>query len=188
MIDQENQDNNDPVAETTIPDVAPEATPEAPQLTLGAGAPSEESGSTEPSHTPNIRGRVDQFGVATGTGRRKTSVARVRMKTGTGVITINGRTFEEYFVLERDQNMIKAPLEKTSNLGKMDVTVRVEGGGTTGQAGATMLGVARALQALNSSLHATLAEHGYLTRDSRMVERKKYGFKKARKSFQFSKR
>ncbi|WP_459556077.1 30S ribosomal protein S9 [Lacunimicrobium album] len=177
MIDQENPDNNDPVAESS-----------APQLTLGGGAPAEEAVSNEPAHSPFIRGRIDQHGVATGTGRRKTAVARVRMKTGSGTITINGRTFEEYFVLERDQNIIKAPLDKTSNLGKLDVSVRVEGGGTTGQAGAVMLGIARALQALNNSNHTTLAEHGYLTRDSRMVERKKYGFKKARKSFQFSKR
>ncbi|MCA9039765.1 MAG: 30S ribosomal protein S9, partial [Planctomycetaceae bacterium] len=105
-----------------------------------------------------------------------------------GVITVNGRPLEEYFNVLRDQRMILAPLEATGEAGKVDVWIRVSGGGTTGQTGATVLGVARALQAKDSGYHHTLAEGGYLTRDDRMVERKKYGFKKARKSFQFSKR
>jgi small subunit ribosomal protein S9 len=135
-----------------------------------------------------IRGRVDKFGVAMGTGRRKTSVARVRVKAGDGKLTINGRSLEDYFSVIRDRQMVTAPLRSTDQLGKVDVWVRVDGGGTTGQCGAIVLGVARALQVMDPGLHHTLADGGFLTRDGRMVERKKYGFKKARKSFQFSKR
>ena len=123
-----------------------------------------------------------------GTGRRKTSVARVRVKDGNGQLTINGRELGDYLTTERDQEMVKAPLKAVNMLGKLDIWVRVNGGGTTGQTGAIVLGIARALQARDASLHHRLAEGGYLTRDGRMVERKKYGFKKARKSFQFSKR
>ena len=94
----------------------------------------------------------------------------------------------EFFCIERDRLTVEAPLRATDKLGQVDVWVRVHGGGTTGQAGAIVLGIARALEALNPSLHATLSEGSFLTRDSRMVERKKYGFKKARRSFQFSKR
>ncbi len=123
-----------------------------------------------------------------GTGRRKTSVARVRIKDGDGKLTINDRELSDYFPTERDQQIVQGPLKATQSLGKVDVWVRVNGGGTTGQAGAIVLGIARALQARDASLHHRLADGGYLTRDGRMVERKKYGFKKARKSFQFSKR
>ncbi|MBQ18758.1 MAG: 30S ribosomal protein S9 [Planctomycetaceae bacterium] len=126
--------------------------------------------------------------MAIGTGRRKTSVARVRIKDGDGGMEINGRSLEEYFQIERDQLVVQAPLKATETLGDVDVWVRVNGGGTTGQAGAIVLGIARALQARNPDLHEALSDGGYLTRDGRMVERKKYGYKKARKSFQFSKR
>jgi small subunit ribosomal protein S9 len=95
---------------------------------------------------------------------------------------------QEYFCIERDRLVVESPLRATEKLGSVDVTVNVEGGGTTGQSGAIMLGIARALEALNPSLHQQLGDGGFLTRDSRMVERKKYGFKKARRSFQFSKR
>ena len=155
-------------------------------LTLGEGAPADES--AELNYKPVIRGKIDRFGAAMGTGRRKTSVARVRVKDGNGQITINDRELDDYFPTERDQQMVQAPLRATQSLGKVDVWVRVNGGGTTGQTGAIMLGIARALQARDANLHHQLAEGGYLTRDGRMVERKKYGFKKARKSFQFSKR
>nr|WP_231742982.1 30S ribosomal protein S9 [Polystyrenella longa] len=123
-----------------------------------------------------------------GTGRRKTSVARVRVKSGSGVITVNGRPMEEYFTVIRDRKMILAPLLVTGEEGKVDVWIRASGGGITGQTGAAVLGIARALQAKDASNHHALAEGGFLTRDDRMVERKKYGLKKARKSFQFSKR
>lgn len=135
-----------------------------------------------------IRGRVTAEGVALGTGRRKTAVARVRVSRGSGKLTINGRDLEAYLTLERDQKMVLAPLVATGTNGKVDVWVRVDGGGPTGQTGAIVLGIARALQAMDPDLHHTLSTGGYLTRDGRMVERKKYGYKKARKSFQFSKR
>ncbi len=135
-----------------------------------------------------IRGHVDKHGVAWGTGRRKTSVARVRIRDGSGKLTINGRELEEYFRIRRDQETAAAPLHATNMAGNVDVFVNVKGGGTTGQAGAVMLGVARALQVMRPDLHEALSSGHYLTRDSRMVERKKYGYKKARKSFQFSKR
>lgn len=123
-----------------------------------------------------------------GTGRRKTSVARVRIKSGNGKIVINDRTLEDFFPTILNRNSVEAPLRATNMHGKVDVWVRVDGGGTTGQAGAILLGIARAIQVMDPSLHAQLSDGGYLTRDGRMVERKKYGKKKARKSFQFSKR
>lgn len=156
-----------------------------PELTLGSGASPETEAPADPQM---IRGKVDRFGVAMGTGRRKTSVARVRVKDGSGKITINGRELGEYFRTERDQRTVEGPLRATDSLGKVDIWVRVNGGGTTGQAGAVLLGIARALQVRDPMLHRRLSEGGYLTRDGRMVERKKYGKKKARRSFQFSKR
>ena len=163
----------------------------APQLTLGqTDAPAEEESTNEAVEAaqPFIRGRVDQAGTAIGTGRRKTAVARVRLKEGSGQFVVNGRTFEDFFRIERDRAMVLAPLKAVGEQGKVDVWVRVNGGGLTGQTGAVVLGIARALQARNPACHSILAEGGYLTRDSRMVERKKYGKRKARRSFQFSKR
>jgi small subunit ribosomal protein S9 len=123
-----------------------------------------------------------------GTGRRKRAVCRVRLRAGNGKIEINKRSLEEYFPSERDRQDVIAPLKATDTLGKVDVFVNAQGGGTTGQAGAIVLGVARALNAANSEYHSTLSNGGFLTRDSRMVERKKYGRRGARRSFQFSKR
>ena len=124
-----------------------------------------------------------------GTGRRKASVARVRVKLGEGKFIINDKKdYKVFFPNVRDQKDAAAPLEVTNNLGRYDVFVNVQGGGTTGQAGAVLLGLARALVAADPSTFETLRDKGFLTRDSREVERKKYGFKKARKSFQFSKR
>jgi small subunit ribosomal protein S9 len=157
-----------------------------PELTLGSGAPAGES--AEPKAAPKVRGRIDRFGAAMGTGRRKTSVARVRMQRGSGKITINDRALEDYFRVERNRALVEGPLAATDTLGKFDIWVRAQGGGTTGQVGAVVLGIARALQAMDPGLHARLSEGGFLTRDGRMVERKKYGRKKARRSFQFSKR
>ena len=170
---------------------APESTPapegEAmPELTLGSGAPADES--AQPAEEPVFRGKIDKFGVAMGTGRRKTAVARVRIKKGSGALTINNRPLEDYCRVERDRMNVEAPLRATDTFGKVDIWVRVEGGGPTGQAGAIVLGIARALQTMDPTLHSRLSEGGFLTRDGRMVERKKYGYKKARKSFQFSKR
>jgi small subunit ribosomal protein S9 len=124
----------------------------------------------------------------TAVGRRKTSVARVILAPGTGKITINRRAADAYFPLETLRADMTKPLAVTETMGKYDVRVNVEGGGPTGQAGAIKLGVARALVELNEDHRGPLRNAGLLTRDPRMVERKKYGQKKARKRFQFSKR
>lgn len=135
-----------------------------------------------------IRGKLDRFGVAMGTGRRKTAVARVRIKSGSGVVLINGRSIDEFFCIEKDRMTALSPLRVTDKLGHVDVTIRVNGGGTTGQSGAIVMGIARALEAMNPSLFPVLKDGGFFSRDSRMVERKKYGHKKSRRGFQFSKR
>lgn len=196
-----------PQPESTEESVAPEATPELstpevpaaaepevpetdvpssdlPELNIGGGSIAE----IDPNYVPVVRGKVDRFGVAMGTGRRKTSVARVRIKEGSGSVTVNGKSLQDYFGVERDREMVLAPLRLVGKDGSVDVVARVNGGGTTGQTGAIVLGIGRALQGLNPELHHDLASAGYLTRDSRMVERKKYGYRKARRSFQFSKR
>jgi len=123
-----------------------------------------------------------------GTGRRKTSVACIRLKSGSGAITINGREADSYFTLERLRQTIRLPLKATKTVTRFDVLAKVSGGGPTGQAGAVQLGIARALGQADSSLEGTLRDHGLLTRDAREKERKKYGRKGARRSFQFSKR
>lgn len=171
--------------ETAAADTPPVAASDS--LTFGGAV--EPTAVAEVTPTPVIiRGKLDSRGVAWGTGRRKTAVARVRIKAGNGVFQVNGRPMEQYFCVERDRNDVLAPLHSSEKLGKVDVHVTVVGGGPTGQSGAIIMGLARALEALNPSLHQQLADNGFLTRDSRMVERKKFGYKKARKSFQFSKR
>jgi small subunit ribosomal protein S9 len=123
-----------------------------------------------------------------GTGRRKTSVARVRVRAGSGVIRINGREFEEFFVREQDRRAVRAPLEQTGRADAVDVSITVHGGGITGQAGACKLGISRALKLYDSTLEEPLRQGHLLTRDSRMKERKKYGLRGARRGTQFSKR
>ncbi|MEG0371274.1 MAG: 30S ribosomal protein S9 [Clostridium sp.] len=123
-----------------------------------------------------------------GTGRRKTSVARVRLIPGDGNIVINKRDIENYFGLETLKVIVKQPLNLTGTLEKYDAIVSVHGGGYTGQAGAIRHGIARALVQSDVELKSVLKKAGYLTRDPRMVERKKYGLKKARRASQFSKR
>ena len=124
-----------------------------------------------------------------GTGRRKKSVARVRLyPNGTGAITINGRDIEEYFGLDTMKLIVRQPFAITDTLGKFDVEVTVVGGGFTGQAGAIRHGLARALVKANEEYKAALKKAGFLTRDPRMKERKKYGLKAARRAPQFSKR
>ena len=123
-----------------------------------------------------------------GTGRRKSSVARVRLVPGTGVIKINKRDLEEYFGYETLKMIVRAPLVLTDTLGKFDVIVNVYGGGYTGQAGAIRHGIARALLQADPDYRPILKKAGYLTRDPRMKERKKYGLKSARRAPQFSKR
>ena len=123
-----------------------------------------------------------------GTGRRKISSARVRLVEGTGVITVNGKSLDEYFGTEVLKVIVKQPLVATNTLDKYDVICKVVGGGFTGQAGAIRHGIARALNEANSEYRPALKSSGFLTRDPRMKERKKYGLKKARKAPQFSKR
>ena len=124
-----------------------------------------------------------------GTGRRKSSVARVHLfENGTGSITINGRDIDEYFGLETLKMVVRQPLNATNTLGKVDIVATVTGGGVTGQAGAIRHGVARALLQVNPEFRAALKAAGFLTRDPRMKERKKYGLKAARRAPQFSKR
>jgi len=123
-----------------------------------------------------------------GTGRRKTSVARVRLRHGEGKIIVNDRDVDSYFNTDRDRQAVRSPLKITKTVTRFDVIAKVSGGGPSGQAGAVLLGIARALRNADKSLEPILRESGLLTRDSRMSERKKYGRKKARRSFQFSKR
>ena len=126
--------------------------------------------------------------VYAGTGRRKSSIARVRLVEGSGKITINGKDIDEFFGLETLKVIVRQPLTFTNTTDKYDVICSVQGGGFTGQAGAIRHGIARALNAANIEYRPALKSNGFLTRDPRMKERKKYGLKKARKAPQFSKR
>ena len=123
-----------------------------------------------------------------GTGRRKKSVARVRVVPGTGVITVNGKTLDEYFGLETLKLIINQPFGVTATEGKFDIIATVKGGGLSGQAGAVRHGIARALLQADETFRPALKKAGFLTRDPRMKERKKYGLKAARRAPQFSKR
>jgi small subunit ribosomal protein S9 len=123
-----------------------------------------------------------------GTGRRKTAVASVRLRPGKGNIDVNGRKFEEYFLIERQRKLITAPLEKHTSLDRYDILIRVKGGGIDGQAVATRLGLSRALVKEDETRRHDFKVAGYLTRDPRKRERQKYGLCGARKRFQYSKR
>ena len=123
-----------------------------------------------------------------GTGRRKRSVARVVLSLGQGVITVNKKSLDEYFPRPSLQQIVRQPLEATESASRFDINVKAEGGGIAGQAGAVRHGIARALLAMDDTLRETLRRHGLLTRDPREKESKKYGRKRARKRFQFSKR
>jgi len=123
-----------------------------------------------------------------GTGRRKSAVARVRVRQGSGKIIVNNKELDDFFPRLQDQQGVKAPLVASDSLDRYDIFIKVHGGGITGQAGAAKLGLARALAVGDPETFGALRDAGLLPRDSRMVERKKYGRKKARKSFQFSKR
>ena len=128
---------------------------------------------------------IDSF---QGTGRRKRSIARVKIALGEGTITVNKRPLEEYFTRQTLQQIVRQPLEATQSLSRFNITVKVEGGGISGQAGALRHGIARALVEMDESLRVILRKAGLLTRDPREKESKKYGRKRARKRFQFSKR
>lgn len=126
--------------------------------------------------------------LAIGTGRRKTSVARVYLRAGKGQVTVNGKTPEDYFNTDDQRLIVTQALDVTDNSGKFDIVIRVNGGGIASQAGATRHALARALTTADESNNSSLKANGFLTRDPRMKERKKYGQPKARKKFQFSKR
>lgn len=127
-------------------------------------------------------------GDSLGTGRRKTSVARVRVRPGTGKITVNDREFEKYFLNDSERRQVVETLDHVGTRDTVDVFVRVSGGGVNSQAGAVRMGLARALVGMNEENFLPLRENGFLTRDSRMKERKKYGLRGARRGVQFSKR
>ena len=126
--------------------------------------------------------------IAIGTGRRKTATARVFLREGSGKIVVNGKDVKEYFTSEAQVRLVMQPLLVTSNDGKYDILINVCGGGLNGQAAACLHGLSRALTQVDPNAHTALKSNGYLTRDSRMVERKKYGQRGARRRFQFSKR
>ena len=169
MAEQETPVIEQPAPEAPAAVAAPVSTP-AP-----APAPAEPQVKVKPSYV-------------WGTGRRKTAVARVRIATGSGKIQINGRTLNDYFSGERDRKAIFGPLEVTNTGGKLDIWVETDGGGPTGQADAIIMGLGRALAKYDPTVEVNLRNAGYLTRDSRMKERKKYGQRGARRRFQFSKR
>jgi len=141
----------------------------------------------QPSQKPAKKG-PDPGGYYWGTGRRKSAVARVRIKPGKGKLLINKKEFKEYFVREQDRKAVLAPLVTVDAEKSFDVFINVKGGGTTGQAGASLLGIARALKIYDENYIQALRDGGHLTRDPRMVERKKPGQRGARRKFQFSKR
>ena len=126
--------------------------------------------------------------IAIGTGRRKTATARVFLREGSGKIVVNGKDVKDYFATQEQVRVVHQPLLVTSNDNKFDILITVQGGGLNGQAAACLHGISRALLQVDQDTHTALKANGYLTRDSRMVERKKYGQRGARRRFQFSKR
>ncbi len=169
--------------------MADESTMETTEPAGGLDAPAQTAAPTEPAvqltqPRPIPAGRHWFWG----TGRRKTSVARVRIRPGKGNFLINGRRVDAFFSELQDRNDMLAPLQVTKTEGALDVYVRVTGGGPTGQAGAVRLGLSRALKEYDPSIEQALRDNGFLTVDSRQVERKKYGQSGARRRFQFSKR
>ena len=144
--------------------------------------------SSNPEAAAPAEPKIDAQGRAYATGKRKNAIARVWIKPGKGSITINGRDQEVYFARPVLRMMIAQPFQVTNRVGQFDVVVTVEGSGLSGQAGAIRHGLSKALTYYEPGLRAVLKPHGFLTRDSRVVERKKYGKAKARRSFQFSKR
>jgi len=147
-----------------------------------------DAASSAPTNPPARARVVRRGGEIIATGRRKAAVARVRLRTGSGVITINGREMSAYFPELKDRALVAGPLDEVGRRSAVDVVIAVDGGGLTGQAGACRLGIARALKALDAELAEPLRQGGFLTRDGRMKERKKYGLRGARRGTQFSKR
>jgi small subunit ribosomal protein S9 len=184
-----NTDQTPPVADTAPETPAATTTPEATETPAATQATETVEA---PAPTPmvaldSVKG-PDPQGWWRGTGRRKAAVARIRIKPGEGKFVINNRSLDTFFTEERDRNNINDVLKKTETFGAMDIHATVHGGGYTGQAGAIILGLGRALRNYDISLDSTLRKNGYLSRDPRKVERKKPGQPGARKRFQFSKR
>jgi small subunit ribosomal protein S9 len=163
------------------------------ELTMG-GAAEVQPAAPEPAQfhpAPEQRAErkpADKGGFYWGTGRRKSSVARVRIKPGSGKLIVNKKSLDDFFTKEQDRKAVLAPLKTVNAEKSFDIFINVKGGGTTGQAGASLLGIARALRNYDDSLVQALRDGGHLTRDPRMVERKKPGQRGARRRFQFSKR
>ncbi|WP_412048666.1 MULTISPECIES: 30S ribosomal protein S9 [unclassified Hoeflea] len=154
---------------------------------LGASVNATEAAPAEPAAPVHVR-KVDDLGRSYATGKRKNAIARVWIKPGTGKITVNGRDFVTYFARPVLQMVVQQPVVAADRQGQFDVVCTVTGGGLSGQAGAVRHGISKALTYYEPGLRAVLKKGGFLTRDSRVVERKKYGKAKARRSFQFSKR
>ncbi len=157
-------------------------------MTESHGLEALQSLSSNPAPDAVREPQIDKDGRAYATGKRKNAVARVWIKPGRGTITINGRDQETYFARPVLRMMLAQPMQVTDRVGQFDVVATVEGSGLSGQAGAIRHGISKALTYYEPSLRTLLKPHGFLTRDSRIVERKKYGKAKARRSFQFSKR
>ncbi|MCF6200084.1 MAG: 30S ribosomal protein S9 [Hyphomicrobiaceae bacterium] len=166
---------------------ANETTSETPAAEAGADAEAPAAASSEPAAPVYVQ-KLDKLGRAYATGKRKNAIARVWIKPGNGKITVNGREFKTYFARPVLQLIIHQPILAAERKDQYDIVCTVKGGGLSGQAGAVRHGVSRALTYYEPSLRGALKKGGFLTRDSRVVERKKYGKAKARKSFQFSKR
>ena len=167
----------------------------APEPTTSEAATTEATEAEAPAAPVNVQPeaplreqQLDKFGRAYATGRRKDAIARVWLKPGSGKITVNGRDQEKYFARPTLRLVINQPFGITDRTGQYDIVATVKGGGLSGQAGAVLHGIAQALSRYEPVLRTTVKRAGFLTRDSRVVERKKYGKAKARKSFQFSKR
>ncbi|MEE9297280.1 MAG: 30S ribosomal protein S9 [Phycisphaerae bacterium] len=178
-----------PASEPTAASAPEPAAPVPPLTTPVATTPV----ATTPATTtlapgPKNAAQGPKYGYYWGTGRRKSAIARVRIREGTGKFLINKRKLNDYFSLQKDRDTIVAPLKATDSAKRVDVFVNIGGGGITGQAGAILLGLARALRGFNPDCEPILRDGKYLTRDSRRVERKKYGQRGARRRFQFSKR
>ncbi|MDA7599188.1 30S ribosomal protein S9 [Alphaproteobacteria bacterium] len=175
--------------QTETPEVAAEATPEVTGMAaLGALNETAENGVTAEAPAAPAEPKIDSLGRSYATGRRKDAAARVWIKRGTGQMKINGKNVTEYFARPVLQMILAQPFDTTERVGEFDVIATVKGGGLSGQAGAVRHGISRALTYFEPGLRPALKAGGFLTRDSRAVERKKYGKAKARKSFQFSKR
>jgi small subunit ribosomal protein S9 len=158
------------------------------QSDKSAGKASSSAGAAAPAASATSDKSGAKGGYWWGTGRRKTAVARVRIRPGGGTLLINDRQLNDYFKADQDRRAVLAPLQAVGGEKSVDVFINVAGGGATGQAGASMLGIARALKKYDANYIQALRDGGYLTRDPRMVERKKPGQSGARKRFQFSKR